>query len=148
MNGDHDDIIRLDEPLTYGEARQATTEMARLCRAAGDDLDKLIDEWEEAEADYRKTYGEAIRELRAGGESTTLIEDIAKGREAVAERLAKREALAKRVRSQVIRCNQLDGERALLRQIVEWSQHALDPSGSASRVSPQVGERHDGISDI
>lgn len=108
--------LHLEEPLSLDEARAASRAMASQRRAAEETLQALVEDAAHKEHAYRKAYADAI--VKADG--------TAEARKALALAECAREAMdrdisAGMVRVQTERLRGLEGERSLLKSLVDWS---------------------------
>jgi hypothetical protein len=111
--------LTLGSPLDLDDARTACRRLAELRRGAEVVHERLTHEAAEAERDYRKAY--ALEFVQAKG---TAAEREAVARGAVADLSYARDLSAGLVRVQVERLRGLEGERAQLRVLLEWSMRA------------------------
>lgn len=99
--------LHLEEPLSIDEARHAARAMA---------LQRLVEEAAQAESEYRKAFSEAF--INATG---TAGEREAKAKAASAAECYRRDVAAGMVKVGTERLRGLEGERAMLRALIEWS---------------------------
>lgn len=111
-------IYRLDDPLHAEQARDAARTMASLRRRAEQDLEAAVREAAQAEHDYRKALAKAF----VVADEATAAAREAGARAAVAEQALRRDITAGLVKVCMERLRGLEGERAMLRQLIAWSQ--------------------------
>jgi hypothetical protein len=114
--------LSLGEPLDLDDGRRAASLLARQCRSAVDALDQAVVRHAEAEHSYRKAYASKLIELRGQAVPVGLCLELAKGDEVVAKLKFDRDLAKGMIDVCRERLRQLDGERASLRQLLEWSQ--------------------------
>jgi hypothetical protein len=123
--------LNLEEPLAIDEAREASRAMARQRRAAEDTLQLMVERAAEAERRYRLALSEAF--IRNTDGPVAVRE--AKARADCADRSYERDLAAGMVRVQTERLRGMEGERAQLRALVDWS----------SRLRLDERENYDGV---
>lgn len=106
----------LEQPLDIDDARRASRRLADQRRAAEERLDVLVREAAEAEATYRKALAQEFVKVTG-----TAAEREALARAAVADRSYERDLKAGMVKAQTERLRGLEGERSMLKSLVEWS---------------------------
>lgn len=110
--------LTLEQPLDIDDARRAAHALAIQRRKAEDELRKATEEAAEAERTYRKSL--ALRLVNAPPEYTAAQKEAwAKGE--VADLSYARDLSAGMVRVMQERLRGLEGERAVLRALTEWS---------------------------
>jgi len=109
--------LLLEQPLAIDEARRASHALAQQRRAAEMDLDRLTRDAAEKERLYRKAFAQAF--LVAEGASAAQREAHAKA--ASADAAYERDLAAGLVKACIERLRGLEGERAQLRQLSDWS---------------------------
>lgn len=114
--------LSLGDPLDLDDGRKAASMLARQCRASVDNLDQAVQRHAESEHSYRKAFAKKIVELRADGVPATICLELAKGDQQVAQLKYDRDLAKGIIDVTRERLRQLDGERASLRQLLEWSQ--------------------------
>lgn len=118
--------LTLREPLDVDDAREAARLLARQRRAAEDWHRELTEQAAEAEAEYRRALAGEFAKVEGG----TAAEREAKARAGVADRSYQRDLKAGMVKVAVERLRGLEGERAMLRALTEWSMRMrLDERG-------------------
>lgn len=108
--------LGLQHPLDMDDARRAAQRMTVLRREAENTYRTLVEDAAEAEADYRKGYAKAF--LTAEG--TGLIKEQT-AREKTADLAARRDITEGLVKAQSERLRGLEGERSLLKSLIDWS---------------------------
>jgi hypothetical protein len=139
--------LALGNPLDLDDGRKAASVLARQCRAGVEELDRAVRAHAEAEHAYRKALASKLLELRGQAVPATLALDLAKGQageegDSGVSRLRFERDLAKgMIEVARQRLRQLDGERASLRQLLEWSQRFEERSFTPPpNVNRQTGE--------
>jgi chromosome segregation ATPase len=112
----------LDEPIDFEDARQALKEIGRRRVSARQDLEKATGELVDAERDYRKE-----RARKIGDATGTAVEKKEWLDGQTADLRHRRDGLEWTVKIIQERLADLDGQRASLHRLVEWSA-ALDPT--------------------
>lgn len=125
MNG-NPTPLSLGDPLDLDDGRRAASMLARQCRGAVDSLDQAVTRHAEAEHTYRKAYASKLVELRGQAVPATICLELAKGDEQVAKLKFDRDLAKGMIDVARERLRQLDGERASLRQLLEWSRKFED----------------------
>lgn len=108
--------LTLTDPLDIDEARKAARLLAGQRREAETTLENLTKAAADKEATYRRALAEAF--IRTEG---TAAEREATARSQVADKSYERDVAAGMVKVQTERLRGLEGERAMLRAITEWS---------------------------
>ena len=108
--------LHLEQPLAIDEARTAARAMAAQRRDAEDTLQTMVEEAAQTESDYRRAFSEAF--VRAEG---TAAAREAKAKAESADECFRRDVAAGMVRVQTERLRGLEGERSLLKSLVDWS---------------------------
>lgn len=108
--------LHLEEPLSIDEARHAARAMASQRREAESTLQQFVEDAAHAESDYRKKYSESF--IAATG---TAAEREAKAKAASAAECYRRDVAAGMVKVQTERLRGLEGERSMLKSILDWS---------------------------
>lgn len=114
MNGP----LVLERPLEIDDARRASRRLADDRRSAEADLKAAVEKAAEKERDYRKALAQAF--ARSAGEGTAAQRE-ANARSAAAQAAYERDLAAGMVRVHQERLRGLEGERAQLRALLEWS---------------------------
>lgn len=114
--------LSLGDPLDLDDGRRAASVLARQCRDAVDALDRAVQSHAEAEHAYRKAHAQKMVELRSDATPATLCQDLSKGSDRVSQLKYERDLAKGMIDVSRERLRQLDGERASLRQLLEWSQ--------------------------
>lgn len=109
--------LLLENPLEIDDARRASHALAQQRRAAEADLDRLTRDAAEAERVYRKALSEAF--LTATGDTAAMRE--AKAKAMASDAGYDRDLAAGLVKACIERLRGLEGERAQLRQLSDWS---------------------------
>lgn len=123
--------LMLEQPLDVDDARRAARRLAELRRDAENEHERLTIAAAEAERDYRKAYAQAF----VGSEGTASEREAQARAQASAEAYA-RDVAAGMVKVMAERLRGLEGERSMLKSLIEWSSR-LDPYATADR---QPGE--------
>jgi hypothetical protein len=108
--------LTLEHPLDMDDARRASRRLAELRREAEDAHERLTQEAAEAEREYRKQYAQEF--VAAEG---TAAEREAVARARSADKAYERDLAAGMVKVQAERLRGLEGERSMLKSLVEWS---------------------------
>jgi hypothetical protein len=108
--------LHLERPLEIDEARLASRRMAEQRRAAEDELQRLTTLAAEAEREYRKAFSRAF----VAAEGTAAARE-AEAKAASADECYARDLSAGMVRVQTERLRGLEGERSMLKSMVDWS---------------------------
>ena len=108
--------LTLTDPLSIDEGRLAAQAISRQRRGMEDMVEKSVEEAADAEANYRKAYAEAF--IQAEG--------TAAEREAIAKRDSAKEARERDIKAGMVkvmheRLRGLEGERSLLKSLLDWS---------------------------
>jgi hypothetical protein len=111
--------LHLERPLEIDEARTAARRLADQRRDAENTLQQLIKAAADAEAEYRRALSEAFLTVEGG---------TAAAREAAARAKAtpkshERDIAAGMVKVQMERLHGLEGERSMLKSLIDWSSH-------------------------
>lgn len=107
----------LTQPLDIDDARLASRRLADQRRAAEQELERMVREAGDAEADYRKALAQAF--VRVDGGTAAAREALARAE--VADKSLTRDVKAGMVKVQTERLRGLEGERSMLKSLVEWS---------------------------
>lgn len=111
----------LREPLEFDEARAAARDVAKARRDVVKQLEEAVGEFAAAEADYHKAKATAMVMLTAGGGvGVTEAQERVKGE--VRDELLAREDAKNKVMILQEKLESIDGERASLHRLIEWSQ--------------------------
>lgn len=129
----------LAEPLDMDDAREAMKVLAVRRREARENLEQAYKKAAETERDYRTAL--AVAHARNAGEGTAAQRE-AQARADVADKSYERDLAAGMVKAAHARLDELDGERASLHRVVEWSLR-LDPHAAEIRGGNQrpIGAR-------
>ena len=114
----------LTDPLDMEDARAAVRDLAEKREQALKDLEEAVEESAAAERDYRKAL--AVAFVTATGD--TAAQKEANARKGAADDAYKRDLKAGMVKVAQERLNQIDGVRASLHRLIEWSQK-INPTG-------------------
>jgi hypothetical protein len=109
--------LTLTQPLDIDDARIASRRLSEQRRAAEQELEKLTEKAADAEATYRKMLARAF----VAAEGSTAAEREANARAAVVDHSYARDLSAGMVKVQTERLRGLEGERAMLRALIDWS---------------------------
>jgi hypothetical protein len=118
--------LSLGDPLDLDDGRRAASKLARQCREGVEALDRAVKAHSEAEHTYRIAYAKKLVELRGDAVPVGVATDLAKGDETVAQLKYERDLAKGMIDVARERLRQLDGERASLRQLLEWSRKFED----------------------
>ena len=115
------ELLTLKDPLSMGDAREASRQLALTRRATETELERQTVVAADKEFVYRRRLAEEI--IKAEGPVPV--------REATAKAEASREARDRDIAQGMVRVLQerlrgLEGERAMLRALVDWSMRELD----------------------
>lgn len=108
--------LHLAQPLDIDDARIAARRMADLRRTSEDELEKLTKTAADREADYRKAFARAF--IAAEG---TAAEREAIAKSEVTKESIDRDVAAGMVKVQAERLRGLEGERSMLKSLIDWS---------------------------
>lgn len=122
----------LSDPLDLDDAREAARALSRQRRDAEKWLDTVTEQAAAAERDYRRALAEAFATTTEG----TAAEREAKAKAKVADRSYERDLKAAMVKVAAERLRGLEGERSMLKTLMEWSARVLDVP-----VAPDMGRR-------
>jgi flagellar biosynthesis/type III secretory pathway protein FliH len=105
--------------LDLNDLRDQARKLAELRREARRDRERYAHEQAQAERDYRMLLARTFAEKRAEGEAQGAAEIFARG--VTAEVVLRRDMAAAMVKSCDLRIEELEADRAMLRQIGDWS---------------------------
>jgi hypothetical protein len=108
--------LHLERPLEIDEARTAARTMAAQRREAENTLQQFVESAANAERDYRKAFSAAF----IAAEGTAAARE-AEAKASSADECYKRDLTAGMVRVQTERLRGLEGERSMLKSLVDWS---------------------------
>ncbi len=108
--------LNLERPLEIDEARTASKRMAEQRRAAEDALQHQVEVAAEAERAYRKAFSRAF----VAAEGTAAARE-AEAKAASADECYARDLAAGMVKVQTERLRGLEGERSMLKSLLDWS---------------------------
>lgn len=114
--------LALGTPLDLDDGRQAARVIAVEIRDAVTNLGACHKSFADAELEYRRELALVIAEIYSSLGKVSLVDDLARGNPKVAQLRHFRDLQAGQVAVAKERLKQLDGERASLRQLIEWSQ--------------------------
>lgn len=106
--------------LTFDQVRKAAHLLGEKRRAARADYEHRTREAAEAERDYRKTKAIAFTKARDGEKGVGESEIIADHHSADAR--YRRDIAQSMVKASLLRIEELEADRAMLRQLGDWSQ--------------------------
>jgi hypothetical protein len=109
--------LHLEDPLEIDEARRAARRMSEVRRAAEHDHEQAVEKAADAEAAYRKAYSQAF--IKATG---TAAEREAIAKADSAKECRERDITAGMVKVSVERLRGLEGERSMLKSLMDWSR--------------------------
>lgn len=118
----------LEDPLDIDQARHASRLLAEQRRGAEQTLESLTRDAADKEAAYRKGLAKAF----VGVEGSSAAEREANARAKVADLSLARDVAAGMVKVQTERLRGLEGERSMLKSLVEWS----------ARINEETRERY------
>lgn len=113
--------LALEDPLDIDDARRAAHLLAEKRRDAEQILEQAVIDAADAEQLYRKAVAKTMVTLRADGNPSTGLEQLAKGQDHVSDLARERDLKRGMVKVAAERLQGLEGERAMLRQLMEWS---------------------------
>lgn len=108
--------LHLERPLEIDEARLASRRMSEQRRAGEDALQAQVEKAAQAEADYRQAFAKAFVEA----EGTAAAREAA-AKAASAQECYERDLAAGMVKVATERLRGLEGERSMLKSLVDWS---------------------------
>jgi hypothetical protein len=108
--------LHLKNPLALDEARAAARALAEQRRAAEKNLEDAVESAAQAEADYRRRLAQAFIQT----EGTAAARE-AEARSKTADDCYRRDLAAGMVKVCTERLRGLEGERAMLRALIDWS---------------------------
>ena len=108
--------LTLAEPLSIDDGRQAAQAISRQRRSVEESLEQAVKDAADAEVEYRKAYANAF--IDADG---TAAEREAKAKKASAKECRERDIKAGMVKVMQERLRGLEGERSLLKSLIDWS---------------------------
>lgn len=108
--------LHLERPLEIDEARLAAKRMAEQRRAAEDALQLQVENAADAEREYRKAFSAAF----VAAEGTAAARE-AEAKAASADHCYARDLAAGMVKVQTERLRGLEGERSMLKSLLDWS---------------------------
>jgi hypothetical protein len=108
--------LHLERPLEIDEARTAARRMAEQRREAENALQLQVEKAAETERAYRKAFSEAF----VAAEGTAAARE-AEAKAASADECYQRDLAAGMVKVQTERLRGLEGERSMLKSLVDWS---------------------------
>lgn len=115
----------MTEPhLSFSEIRSAAHDLAERRREARAEYEKLVRVTAQAEAEYRSIRAQEFLKLRAGGEGKGVGESelLADGCDRVVGAKAQRDINQGMMKAVLLRIEELEADRAMLRQLGAWSQ--------------------------
>jgi hypothetical protein len=108
--------LHLENPLALDEARAAARALAEQRRAAEKNLEDAVETAAQMEADYRRRLAQAFVQT----EGTAAARE-AEARSKTADDCYRRDLAAGMVKVCTERLRGLEGERAMLRALIDWS---------------------------
>lgn len=120
--------LYLEQPLDIDDARRAARRLADLRRQAEKEHKEHTERAAAAERDYRKALAQAI--VRAEG---TAAEREAVARAEVADESYARDLAVGMVKVTAERLRGLEGERSMLKTLMEWSARAIEQGSTDER---------------
>lgn len=114
--------LTLRNPLDLDDAREAARRLAEIRREAEHFHEQMTEQAAEAERTYRKALARAFAQHAGEG---TAAQREATARAAVADEAYERDLKAGMVKVALERLRGLEGERAQLRALMEWSMKAV-----------------------
>lgn len=108
------------DPLDMDDARLASREISRLRRRAESDYRKAIEDRAHKEAEYRAALSKAIVRLKVDNASSAAAE-LARGDDTVKQALIDFRVSEGMVKAQEQRVLGVEGERSMLKSLIEYS---------------------------
>ena len=108
--------LHLEQPLEIDEARRASRRLAEIRRDTETQLEQRVEQAATRERDYRRAYSAAF--IAAEG---TAGEREAKAKAGSAQECYERDVAGGMVKVVLERLRGLEGERSMLRALVDWS---------------------------
>lgn len=118
--------LHLGDPLDLDDGRKAAHVLASYCREAVRDLAHAHAHYAQCELEYRRELAQEMAVIYAEVGKVTMVDDLARGNPKVANLRFIRDMARAGVSIAKERLKQLDGERASLRQLLQWSQQFHD----------------------
>jgi len=106
--------------LSFEEIRSAAHDLAAMRRRARESYERHITEAADAEKEYRKRLAIAFASHRAHDKGAGEAETLAQGD--VAEWRHKRDIAQGMAKADLLRIEELEADRAMLRQLGDWSK--------------------------
>lgn len=124
--------LTLEQPLDIDDGRKASRRLAEVRRDAEDEHEKAITTAANAEANARKAYAEAF--IQAQG---TAAEREAKARAEAADEFRQRDITAGMVKVWAERLRGLEGERSMLKSLIDWSAREAERPAPDGQIHGQ-----------
>ena len=121
----------LDNPLHGGEAREAAHRLSEIRRRAEAELEAAIEKAGATEAAYRKTLARAFVTV----DGATAAQREAAARSVASDAAYDRDLAAGMVKVCQERLRGLEGDRAMLRVLIEWSRSQEERAMPAERAA-------------
>ncbi len=131
--------LTMEHPLDLDDARRAARRLAELRRDAEQHHEDAIKAAAKAEADYRRAFARAIVSI----EGRSAVEREAVAREQTAQESYERDLKLGLAKAAQERLRGLEGERSMLKSLIEWSAR-LDPSGAVAQAGGPDGQTFGG----
>jgi hypothetical protein len=119
------------DPLDLDDGRRAAHHQAQIQRRALLELEERVEAAAEAEHAYRVALAKKMLQLRESGVQITVLSDVARGEEEIATLKQARDIADGMVVAQRERVRELEGERAMLRELLEYSRRATTGATAA-----------------
>ena len=126
--------LHLENPLDIDEARRAARRLAEQRRTAEDEHEKAVERAANAERDYRKRLAQAF--IQADGATAAMREADARAK--AADEAFERDLSAGMVKVCSERLRGLEGERSMLKSLIDWSSREAD---RPAPETPAIGRR-------
>lgn len=111
-----------DAHLSFDEIRAAAHDLAGKRREARRDYERRAEEAAEAEKNFRRELAIQFTKCRSDDKGVGESEILANGHEQVAGYRHKRDICQSLAKSALLRIEELEADRAMLRQLGAWSQ--------------------------
>jgi uncharacterized coiled-coil DUF342 family protein len=107
--------------MDFSEIRTAAHHLAQKRRDARRDYERYSEQAADAERDYRKRLAKAFAEAKSAGDVTAAQAELHAYAQA-ADHKHKRDLAQAMAKSCLLRIEELEADRAMLRQLGDWSQ--------------------------
>lgn len=115
-------MTEIQPHMDFGEIRAAAHDLAEKRREARRDYERRSEEAAEAERDFRKELAIQFTCCRSDDKGVGESEILANGHEQVAGYRHKRDICQSLAKAALLRIEELEADRAMLRQLGDWSQ--------------------------